>query len=376
MNPGQEVFPATVVRGIHRYTRGIPRLINVLCDRMLLGAYGRNLGRTDMNMLRTAAREVMGEEDAAVHDEQGQLWPMILVGVLLGCLAAGLWWYNRQVSVIPEPRATSAAEIAPAQAPRQTAAADSVLEPGVEVSAVTSAEPAAEPPGPSVRAAPVQVIEPVVAAPVPVPAGWLLSPVDAWAQLWSLYGVSFGAPQQCSAQLYEGLACVEGEAQTWDELAAFDRPLLLDVVTPERFAAAVVFLGINGRAALVATPEGVVEVGLSELAPAWSGRYRLLWHPPGGFNRPLGLGDTSGTVARVAALFAQLDGQQQALAGNRFSPGLEMRVRMFQQQYGLAADGVVGLQTLLKLNEALGIDPTAEAARKLLDASVARGVSP
>ena len=36
------------------------RLINVLCDRMMLGAYGRNLGRTDQAMLRLAAREVMG----------------------------------------------------------------------------------------------------------------------------------------------------------------------------------------------------------------------------------------------------------------------------------------------------------------------------
>ena len=66
MNPAQEVFPAGVVRGIHRYTRGIPRLINVLCDRMMLGAYGRNLGRTDLAMLRIAARalaDMATEED-------------------------------------------------------------------------------------------------------------------------------------------------------------------------------------------------------------------------------------------------------------------------------------------------------------------------
>jgi general secretion pathway protein A len=41
------IFPPRVVRGIYRRTRGIPRLINVLCDRILLGAYGRNKSRAD-----------------------------------------------------------------------------------------------------------------------------------------------------------------------------------------------------------------------------------------------------------------------------------------------------------------------------------------
>jgi general secretion pathway protein A len=81
-------------------------------------------------------------------------------------------------------------------------------------------------------------------------------------------------------------------------------------------------------------------------------------------------------VAQVASLFARLDGQQQALAGNRFSPALQTRVRLFQREQGLEDDGVVGVQTLLKLNEALGIDLTAAVARDKLapagDATVNR----
>jgi len=379
MNPGQEVFPTQVVKGIHRYTRGIPRLINVLCDRMMLGAYGRNQGRTDMNMLRIAAREVMGEEDAANHGERGQLWPMVLVGVLLACLATGLWWYNRQAPVIAIPRdaaVTGSVPARPESQPQPQAQAHSAGTPeqaDTEPGMLTMTEPTVESSAPLLPVAPEESFDPVVLEPEPAPPGWLLSPIDAWDQLWSLYGVSFGAPQQCAARVHDGLACVEGQAETWNELAAFDRPLLLDVVTPERFAAAVLFLGVSERAALVWTAGGVAEVALGELAPAWSGRYRLLWHPPQGFVRPLGLGDNSDTVARVAALFAQLDGQQQALSGNRFSPALEQRVRMFQRQFGLTDDGVVGLQTLLKLNEALGIDPTAAAARDMLETALAEG---
>jgi general secretion pathway protein A len=68
-------------------------------------------------------------------------------------------------------------------------------------------------------------------------------------------------------------------------------------------------------------------------------------------------------VEAVASLFARLDGQSRALADRTFNEALRERVRLFQQQQGLDDDGVVGVQTLLKLNEQLGIDMTATAAR-------------
>jgi len=176
-------------------------------------------------------------------------------------------------------------------------------------------------------------------------------------------------PQWCAGAAPGGLACVEGTASTWDELAAFDRPLLLEMTTPERFAASVLVVGIEGASAWVATGGGVTEVDLGLLGPAWTGNYQLLWHPPEGFSRPLGLGDNSPVVTQVAALFARLDGQAQALAATRFNPGLEARVRLFQREHGLEDDGVVGLQTLLKLNEVLGIDTTAARARERLAAA-------
>ena len=50
MSPERVIFSSAVVRGIYKVTRGIPRVINVLCDRMLLGAYGRNKPRADHAM--------------------------------------------------------------------------------------------------------------------------------------------------------------------------------------------------------------------------------------------------------------------------------------------------------------------------------------
>src|SRR5690606_30691173 len=61
MPPGRQPFPPKVVRRVHQISRGIPRLINVLCDRMLLGAYSREATQIDSDICRQAAIEVLGE---------------------------------------------------------------------------------------------------------------------------------------------------------------------------------------------------------------------------------------------------------------------------------------------------------------------------
>ena len=117
-----------------------------------------------------------------------------------------------------------------------------------------------------------------------------------------------------------------------------------------------------------------MEVGLAELGPLWSGDFTILWHPPEAYTSPLALGDDGPVVGEIARLFARLDGQATALANTRFNDALKQRVILFQRQHQLEDDGVVGLKTLLKLNEQLGIDLTADAARLQLDVAAAEVV--
>ena len=57
----QPLFPGAVIRRLYRLSRGIPRLINVLCDRALLGTYVQNRQQVNVKTLNRAAEEVMGE---------------------------------------------------------------------------------------------------------------------------------------------------------------------------------------------------------------------------------------------------------------------------------------------------------------------------
>lgn len=316
----QELFPPRVVKGIYRESRGIPRLINVLCDRMLLGSYGQNQQRVDMKMLRQAVREVMGEEIPAAR---GRTWPRAAaVLVLLGLVAVPAWlFYGRD---------NFTTITAPAPAPLPPAVAEQVARP----------------------AAPPVAVEPPPGKPLALPRDQQV----ALARLAEYLGRPATGGDVCAALLREGWRCESLEAESWGDLLEFDRPAVLTMVSPSRFVSYAVLVGVEDEIGILSSESGVQRVPLAELGPQWSGEFTLLWQPPGDYAGPVSRGDRGPMVTWLAQTFASLDGQPQPLAGDEFNAALEARVRLFQRRFNLLDDGVVGLKTLLKLNAVRGED--------------------
>ena len=355
MSPERVIFSSSVVRGIYKVTRGIPRVINVLCDRMLLGAYGRNKPRADHAMLQLAAREVLGEAYTF-----NPTWRWVGAIVLLGLLIwAGGWFIGSYTASPPTQLPAASVQTTRPDVTAVTAGAEpsAVDSESTALAEIVSAEPAQ-----------VSLVEPVDMAEIMWPPG------DVFDQLWSIYSAEPALQPPCTEQVHAGLACYEGEAWTWNDIQSLDRPLLLDVITQDRFSAGVMILGITDTTAWALSRNGVVEVQLADLATYWTGRYRFLWRVPKGFQSSLSLGQEGDVVTRVAALFARLDGQIEPLAVERFNFALQQRVRLFQREQELADDGVVGLQTLLRLNAELGVDVSAAEARELLQLKPAEDV--
>ncbi|NUZ06903.1 AAA family ATPase [Schlegelella sp. ID0723] len=59
------LFDRAAARRIYRLTRGVPRRINLLCDRAMLGAYATGQSRISVGIVDKAAREVFGGADAS-----------------------------------------------------------------------------------------------------------------------------------------------------------------------------------------------------------------------------------------------------------------------------------------------------------------------
>jgi len=53
-------FPRAAVQAIYRYSKGIPRLINIACDRTLLTAFGLNRHKVTAKIARSALKELTG----------------------------------------------------------------------------------------------------------------------------------------------------------------------------------------------------------------------------------------------------------------------------------------------------------------------------
>jgi len=75
-----ELFPASTINTLFRLSKGVPRLINVLCDRTLLGTFVQGKKQVNKSTLTKAAQEVFGEAEYKRPQKQMSVW---LLAVLM-----------------------------------------------------------------------------------------------------------------------------------------------------------------------------------------------------------------------------------------------------------------------------------------------------
>jgi general secretion pathway protein A len=85
-----EIFSRETLNTLYYYSRGIPRLINVICDRALLGAFVQGKESVDRATLRKAAGEVLGD---CVPGTRLRWKAALLAGILIFTGAGLLYFY-------------------------------------------------------------------------------------------------------------------------------------------------------------------------------------------------------------------------------------------------------------------------------------------
>lgn len=329
--PGQRLFSDSVIREVHRLSSGIPRRINVLCERILLGAYGQQSQTISKALVRSAAREVFGTETTATPGNKLAL-AVSAVGMVFVMMAVGF----------------AAVRLSPPE---------------------WLGSPTQEPDVKGREAVSIAVGQADVAATLNIPSGqsgqdiepsYLLAPSLAEQWFWRLHSDVIPETGYCPQARANPWLCEPYAASVWEELARLKRPVILGVETPSRFQAAVIVVGFSGLEATVMTPGGLESVALAALARYWNGGYRFLWQPPKGWSGRLVEGDESEVVAEVSGLFAELDGQTRALSGGLFSIQLAQRVRFFQERMGLDVTGIIDTPTLLALRYQLSREPNMD----------------
>jgi general secretion pathway protein A len=337
------VFPYSLVGTLYRLTGGVPRLINLVCDRALLGAYVQRKLQVTPKTLKIAAREVIDVPVPRPRWSRLLAWPSLVLAAACagGVFAASL--LPLPLWSIPWPKAELAVA-APAPGPA-AAAVQSAPEP---------ARTTAEAPEQIAVAAPDQpAIEDLRWPDAMLPRG--RSEGLAFQDLFGLYGIAYdasGKGSPCKLAETVHMHCLYARGGLSDVLRA-NQPavLLLDGAGKERQFYAVL-TALDDESATLIVAGSRRRVALAQIGPMWTGKYMLLWYAPPGFGNALAAGSRSPAVPWLRQSLARLQG------GNPIGPAvfdddLVDRVKSFQLAEGMAPDGAAGAFTLIRLNQRL-----------------------
>jgi general secretion pathway protein A len=330
------IFAPEACTLVHRHAQGIPRLINVICDRALLGAYAQQALRVDAATVRRAAREVMGEQPALFEPDEPRRWRAIETGwlvALLACAAlfAYAWWPAQDAASVPaaSPRPAPTPVPAPTPAP---------------VPATATAVPAPLTLAPAAAADLPRTIQPLPAA---------LARLTA---LWGAEAAGVPAAELCTTLQDQGLECYRSSG-TWDDLRKMDRPALLTLDLGDDGRHYFLLEALDHRHAWLDTALGPLRVPIAELRPLWNGEFLLLWRRQ---THAIRVDAAAGApdLVWLRERLAQLGYPGDDATPERWTPALEDAVRRLQADRGLGVDGIAGVRTLIELGDDLPDTPT------------------
>ncbi|WP_020483123.1 ExeA family protein [Methylomonas sp. MK1] len=305
------LFNPAAIRKIYQYSNGVPRLINILCDRALLGAYATNAGLITPAIIRRAAAEVMGSARSIPR------WYGAAALVLCFAAVMGFELWRPVLSLFKPAKPV---------ATQQTA-----------LPAPVTAKLAV----PSLN----QILE---------NAGLTLTGALAEAlQVWREPAPADKA-LDCHAVAALGLSCLSGKA-SWQELLSIDRPAILAFSGPAEQKRYALLIGIDRDHAELRVKDDTRKIPLAELLTNWDGNYLLLWRPPHPGITEIAPLQQSAAVLWLREQLAKITGKPDGnMASQMFDETLKAELVAFQRRQHLTPDGIAGAHTLIHLDNQSG----------------------
>jgi general secretion pathway protein A len=326
------LFTKQAMRQVYRSSHGIPRLINIICDRALLGGFVKGQNPINTGIVHKAIREVRGE---GVHGSIMNKLSIAIASVLIFALLIG-WLYYPQFFSRPPAEPT--------------------------VIPFTSNQ---------VNPAPVPTVPPVESVTAPV-AKMPLNPENLLTLLqhpatfkdiesafvtlfrhWNLDYTKLTGKTGCERAETQGLTCLYRVGK-WEEIRRYNRPTIIELaiesMPQDRYH--VVVTGLQGDKATLNFLGHTFDFPLAEIDKHWLGHFLLLWHPPAVPLPVLNVGSSGENVLWVRKRLDQIEGRlsDATVASPNYDAALKRRIADFQQKQGLGSDGVAGELTLLMLD--------------------------
>jgi general secretion pathway protein A len=330
-----DIFSNPALAELYHLSGGVPRVINVVADRALLGAYTQDRHRVTSGLVRHAAAEVFGRRFAP------RWLPWLgaaAAALVLATTVWGMWpivlWSNHR------PAAAASAAAAPA-----TAVKSDALKAAAPAVAVAKVERASAPPSPP--SASLQALLTL--------HNNATGPDDAFTQLFTLWGAHYvaGNTDPCTQATQQGMECLV-QRGSFGQLRMYNRPAILMLNDDAGRKHQVVLAALDDEHARINLAGEVHELGIGELSRYWFGDFVLLWRPGTQKVKPLAVGMRGDEVRWLRESLERVHGRTAGQpVSDVFDSELSRLVMEFQRQHRLAVDGIAGIQTQIVLASAV-----------------------
>ena len=344
-----DIFSSMALAELFHLSGGVPRVINVVADRALLGAYTQDRHRVTSGLVRHAAAEVFGRRFAP------RWLPWLGAAAAALVLAATVWGIWPLAGWMPSSPAPARAATTVKESAPQRGEANSQVAPAAPAPAVAVAAP--PPARPSLQALLTQHND-------------ATGTDDAFMRLFGLWGAHYvpGNTDPCSQAAQQGLECLV-QRGSFGQLRVYNRPAILLLNDDAGSKHQVVLAGLDDERAHIDLAGETHEVGIGELSRYWFGDFVMLWRPGTQTVKPLSVGMRGDEVRWLRQSLERLQGVTAGqTVSDVFDTELSHLVMDFQRQHRLAVDGIAGVQTQIVLASAV-----AAPDSPLLSASATHG---
>jgi general secretion pathway protein A len=340
----EDIFTPGALVELHRLSLGIPRVINVACDRALLGAYTQETKKITASLVRQAAGEVYGRRFFPTW--LGWVVGSLGVVAVAGTLFLGWQFWRHQSPVLSASRAIKSAAATHAAAPDPAALA---------------------PAAPAVAAPPAPKLASVNALLQANEAN--TTDAAAFRRLLALWGTALADERDpCGQAAKAGLACLD-QRGSWTQVKTLNRPAILTLMDDRGQRHRVVLSSLDDKTATLNLGEHNEKVSIDDLSRDWFGEFTVVWKPKTSRTRLLSLGMQGDEVRWLRRSLNALGGMaSDPEHADVYDQELAIAVQNFQREHRLNVDGIAGVQTQVVLDVALA-DPNSP----LLSANALRG---
>ncbi|WIO73179.1 AAA family ATPase [Porticoccaceae bacterium LTM1] len=348
-----ELFSRECYSKLWQYTKGVPRLINVICDRALLGVFVGQGNLATGNTIERAASEVLGTK--AVKPNHIARWGWSIAALLLvaGAFAASYYYranhfesqtfterYFGDESISEQESPVDVVDQVNEDQPEKSESGfEQDLSPALEEESMETDDALSASESPPKQIQTTNILAPQI----PTAPGVTEQAHQTILNLWELPQMPATAAGLCDFVESQGVSCLYQQGNT-ETLKQINRPALLTLFTEDGSSYLGALAGMTDSTATVVINGQPQTVTWQELRRWWYGDFLVLWRLPPGYRFPLREGAAGESVGWLSNA---LGDEAPAL---RYDESMVDRVKIFQRDHGLIPDGVVGPLTIIALN--------------------------